>query len=183
MNLKPNNPNEKVVTFHEVEIRTYELDLSDNPSCCFGPAIGLGWKYEVIGRQKVEEFEGTRPSKLSLENLKLTPEERHQLLDNPRFTKEEKQKCFHSIMRGKYQRKDTIANLSRMRYDEMKENVKIRLMHILRLKRKDVDLKKLWPGYEENPVKHNELRRLSSSSQSTEDASDISALYAELSDL
>ena len=61
----------KQVKFNTVEIREYEIILSNNPACEYGPSIGIGWDYTDINTAdnaiRVSQFEKERFGKRRVE--------------------------------------------------------------------------------------------------------------------
>ena len=48
------------VSFTDISVREYDVELSDHPSCSYGPPIQLGWDYEEKEPTTVEDYEVTR---------------------------------------------------------------------------------------------------------------------------
>ena len=59
----------KSVSFNQIHVRQYVLDLGDNPSCSKGPPLAMSWNYDDIGSVDLEEFEKNRPTRRHSENL------------------------------------------------------------------------------------------------------------------
>ena len=69
--------------FADVEIREYEVTVSDNPGVKSGVALELGWRYNVLEPIQIDEFEGKRSTERSQEFMKekkLSKFERERLL-------------------------------------------------------------------------------------------------------
>merc|ERR1711862_858236 len=49
------------VSFDQIHIREYFIELGDNPSCSRGPPLTIGWVYDEVGSVELEEFEEYRP--------------------------------------------------------------------------------------------------------------------------
>jgi hypothetical protein len=45
------------VSFGNVEIREYDVVLSNNPACGIGPSVELGWEYQLGTSSKVNDYE------------------------------------------------------------------------------------------------------------------------------
>ena len=71
------------VRFGTIQIRNYNIVLSDNPSCQEGPGISLGWKYSDCGEEiSIEDFEAFRKGKrLHQMKLIMSPSIRWRLLE------------------------------------------------------------------------------------------------------
>merc|ERR1712232_675180 len=53
----------KSVSFDQIHVREYIIDLGDNPSCSKGPPLSITWEYEDMGTIDLAEFEEMRPSR------------------------------------------------------------------------------------------------------------------------
>ncbi|CAB9501800.1 expressed unknown protein [Seminavis robusta] len=51
------------VSFGEISIREYIMNLGDNPSVSIGPPVGLSWEYKESGTHTVDDFEKERQGK------------------------------------------------------------------------------------------------------------------------
>lgn len=74
--MKPNN----TVSFSKLDIREYDIAISDHPSCSCGPPIQLGWSYNEQKDLKLEEYETIRSSSRSREDMLLSYHTRNYLL-------------------------------------------------------------------------------------------------------
>jgi hypothetical protein len=59
--VKTKTASDKKVSFSDVQVRTYELILGDNPDCSF--PLSLGWKYNTADRVDVNTYEDERQPK------------------------------------------------------------------------------------------------------------------------
>ena len=61
----------KQVKFHTVEIREYDIILSNNPACEVGPSIEIGWDYTDVNTAdnaiRVSQYEKERFGKRRVE--------------------------------------------------------------------------------------------------------------------
>ena len=100
-------PQTKHVKFNTVEIREYEIILSNNPACEYGPSIEIGWEYTDINTAddaiRVSQYEkerfgkrrqekNGRPSKLYLSQVR-----REAILKEAGYTNKE----IHAAIRDK----------------------------------------------------------------------------------
>ena len=53
----------KRVSFNQIHIREYSLEMGDNPSCSRGPPLSISWDYNDVGSIDLQEFEETRPAR------------------------------------------------------------------------------------------------------------------------
>jgi hypothetical protein len=111
-------PPKKTVSFHNLEIRTYETILGDNPSCSTGPSLGLGWRYdpshfqstideyERHQSQRQQGYEDPRP-----EDLVLHRYEREAILLSTGYTRQDLAESVRGITKVKNRRRQTVHNL------------------------------------------------------------------------
>eukprot|EP00545_Synedropsis_sp_CCMP1620_P014057 CAMPEP_0119005390 /NCGR_PEP_ID=MMETSP1176-20130426/1691_1 /TAXON_ID=265551 /ORGANISM="Synedropsis recta cf, Strain CCMP1620" /LENGTH=321 /DNA_ID=CAMNT_0006957189 /DNA_START=49 /DNA_END=1014 /DNA_ORIENTATION=+ len=70
------------VSFHQVQIRSYERALGDNPSVRAGPAISLGWQYNETQPIEFEDYETNRPQARTRQQLLIPRQVREDMLRN-----------------------------------------------------------------------------------------------------
>lgn len=51
------------IKFKTVEIREYDIILSNNPACEYGPSIEIGWEYTAANAIRVSQYEKERIGK------------------------------------------------------------------------------------------------------------------------
>jgi hypothetical protein len=100
----------KGVTFANVEVRHYQVCPSHNPSVPFGPAVGIGWTYEVIPTISVDKYEEERTS------APLGKGEKHQL----RLSVTERTKVLRTAGCGDKEIRESSIQCARVR--ELREN-------------------------------------------------------------
>ena len=76
------------VRFSMVEVREYPITVGVNPSCEFGPALELGWKYDNTKLYDVDMFEDDRTAlpRRTEEELVLSSYQREDMLLESGFT-------------------------------------------------------------------------------------------------
>ena len=94
------------VSFSNLEIRQYDVALSDHPSCSYGPPVQLSWEYQkerlVV---PVESYEQSRSPRREKEQLVLSyNERRHMLLKQAGYSKKEIKKAMKEVQRVKNER-------------------------------------------------------------------------------
>ena len=109
-------PPKKTVSFNNLEIRTYETILGDNPSCSTGPSLGLGWRYdpshfqstidEYERHQSQQGYDDPRPEDLVLHRF-----EREAILLSTGYTKQDLAESVRGITKVKNRRRQTVHNL------------------------------------------------------------------------
>jgi hypothetical protein len=73
---------DKHVSFTSLEIREYKQVLGDHPCCSQGPPVSLGWDYTESPKVTVERYEATRARRRSKTDLKLSFEDRRDILSS-----------------------------------------------------------------------------------------------------
>jgi hypothetical protein len=68
------------VSFSNLEIREYDVAISDHPSCSFGPPVQLSWEYKQKGAVPVESYEQSRSPRRKRHDLVLSYYDRRFLL-------------------------------------------------------------------------------------------------------
>jgi len=147
-NLQNSTETKRSVSFNIVEVREYELDLCDNPTCSLGPAIGIGWNYETYSNLPVDEYESYRPETKTMGSLKLNRKIRENIMANSKFSKKEIKKITLAKAKLATQRAKTKENLPFAHIEERVEKAKRKMKRILLFREKDAELKKLWPDYD-----------------------------------
>lgn len=128
-----------------VEVREYELDLCDNPSCSLGPAVGLGWDYQIATVEPIDEYEKNRIPIRPKEELKMDRKLREEIILKSTYTNKEIKMYTLEKARIANGRTSTKANLPFAKYEEKLENVKRKLCCGENV---DKELSKLWPHYD-----------------------------------
>lgn len=68
------------VSFARLEIRQYNVVMGDHPYCSQGCSLQLGWDYTDEPSQDVSEYEAHRKPRRQIHEMKLSPQERHDIL-------------------------------------------------------------------------------------------------------
>jgi hypothetical protein len=76
----PKRQDKKHVSFASLSIREYTQVLGDHPCCTVGPPVSLGWDYTEATKMNLEEYETTRPRRRSRRDLRLSWNERRDML-------------------------------------------------------------------------------------------------------
>jgi len=90
------------VSFSNLEIREYNVALSDHPDCSFGPPIQLGWEYSAQELVSVDDYEEHRSPRRR--NLVHDPYRRSCLLNEAGYTDQELQSAMEDVHRAKQER-------------------------------------------------------------------------------
>ncbi|OEU10049.1 hypothetical protein FRACYDRAFT_263937 [Fragilariopsis cylindrus CCMP1102] len=119
------------VSFGTMQIRQYNVTISDNPSCSHGPPIQLSWEYDK-GKEiivSVESYEESRTTdgdnpRREHDQLLLSFHERHFLLiKQGRCSKREIKRTMKEVKRVKRERMVTDLFLPASLLDETMENI------------------------------------------------------------
>merc|ERR1719188_2199586 len=73
------NQMKHTVSFNQISIRQYEIEIADHPGMTGGPPIGLGWDYTKEDSYEFSTYEFERKPRRSYCQLYL-PKERHKFL-------------------------------------------------------------------------------------------------------
>mmetsp|Transcript_6460 Transcript_6460/g.9427 ORF Transcript_6460/g.9427 Transcript_6460/m.9427 type:complete len:656 (-) Transcript_6460:458-2425(-) len=112
------------VQFSTVDIREYEMEIGDNPSCSKGPAVTLGWKVTKCELYRsVDAFESKRAftRKDKPHRLVMSRQDREAMLLENGFSRFEIADSVRKIIRTKNQRRQTVNNLPIARFEEVIE--------------------------------------------------------------
>ena len=102
-------------------MREYELELSDNPACTMGPAISIGWGYKLVRKEKLDDYEKTRPAIRNEKELRLSRQVREAIIKNSHFTRKEIRTANTSKARARFRRSRVLENSILARYEEKLE--------------------------------------------------------------
>lgn len=78
-----------VVYFNNIEVREYATIVGDNPHCSSGVALSLDWNYTDATLVSVDEYENLRRPRKKFKEMKLSDEEREDILLSQGVTHEE----------------------------------------------------------------------------------------------
>lgn len=70
----------RTVSFGTLETREFSIELSDHPSCSYGPPIQLGWDYHDQETRNVDEYETSRVPRRHVSDMILSYNVRRYLL-------------------------------------------------------------------------------------------------------
>ena len=132
------------VRFGSVEVRHYELCLSDNPSVSGGAPIGIGWDVLLAKEISVDEFERVREfvRRTDAKLLMLPKAQRYAMLLSVGYTQKEIARSVKEVVTVKNQRRQTLVNdISKIRLKRFMEETKLSLKGALSIgKNKDVKM-------------------------------------------
>ena len=125
------------VSFTEISVREYDVELSDHPSCSFGPPIQLGWDYEEKESIPVEDYEVTRSPRREVHELVLSYNARKRRLKQCGYKKKDIVAVEKEVDRIKRERMITEFFLPASAIDETLEKIGLYLKQAFRLGRND----------------------------------------------
>ena len=101
------------VSFTNLSIREYNVELGDNPSCSCGVPISLGWDYEEQEALPLDDLDDPETSALGdvssrrrrkTHELIISYNDRRRLLKNAGYSREELQECLQTVQKVKHER-------------------------------------------------------------------------------
>jgi hypothetical protein len=93
------------VSFSNLEIREYNVAISDHPYCSDGPPIQLGWNYSSLETLSVDAYEQARSPRSTGNQLLLpSPVRRNLLLEVGGYSKQDLQWAWQEVERVKRER-------------------------------------------------------------------------------
>jgi hypothetical protein len=101
------NGMKREISFGNLEIRQYDVALSDHPSCSYGPPVQLSWEYqrENVVVLPVDSYELTRSPRRDKGDLVLSyNDRRHMLLKQAGYSKKEVKQAMKEVDRVKRER-------------------------------------------------------------------------------
>jgi len=121
--------NNHSVTFQNVDIRHLKMTLGNHPSATTGPPVMLDGELaepQHLARQvmTLDKYEKTRPARRKRRQLKLTLQQRHNILVKERgFSFEEVKGAWQQSLQIRKQRRETLERgLAMMKWDEVWES-------------------------------------------------------------
>jgi len=130
---RPRSNPSRSVSFSNLEIRTYETILGDNPSCSGGPSLSIGWRYDPNHDSiSIDDYEahqarinGLPPGSTYAcrpEELVLHRSEREEILLSSGYTRQDFVESIRSMKKIKSKRRQTVNNLPVMYFEERVES-------------------------------------------------------------
>ena len=122
---KSSNSLKRNVSFGNMQIREYNVALSDHPSCSYGPPIQLSWEYQEKAVVPLESYEASREgNRRQGHSLLLSFYERHfMLIKQAGYSKREIKETMREVERVKRERQVTDLFLAASPIDETMEHV------------------------------------------------------------
>jgi len=116
------NPKKKMtkqVSFHNLQIREYNIELGDNPSCRFGPPVTIGWDYSEANEILLDDMmsDGNEEKK---ERKLLDVHTRYDILRDAGFSDKDIMKTVKDVSIIRKQRYKSVSN---EKYDKINERI------------------------------------------------------------
>ncbi|KAG7355685.1 hypothetical protein IV203_000371 [Nitzschia inconspicua] len=146
--MKPSSSNislKRNVSFGSAKIREFNVAISDNPCCSYGPPIGLSWEYQEREEVPLETYEASREgNRRQGHSLLLSFYERHfMLIKQGGYSKTEIKETMKEVERVKRERMVTDLFLPASPLDETMEHVMDTVKkYFIRPQRKDLPMTK-----------------------------------------
>jgi hypothetical protein len=112
------------VSFSNLQIREYNVAISDHPSCSFGPPVQLSWDYQKEKDIPLDSYEESREPRREVRELALSYyDRRFLLLIQAGYSKKEVKEAMKEVERVKRERLVTDMFLPASPLDETMEHV------------------------------------------------------------
>ena len=95
------------VSFDQIIIREYFIEIGDNPSCSGGPPVTIGWEYDEVGCMDLEEYEECRPTRRFGRQMLLPLETRTQMIEESGISPSEVKSIIKDVDNDREQRMRT----------------------------------------------------------------------------
>lgn len=118
------------VSFSNLEIREYNVALSDHPDCSHGPPIQLGWEYCEQEPVSVDAYEQQRNPRRRSRSLKQDAYRRSAMLNEAGYSHEELQTAMEDSQRVKQERRRLRGHLQKRRHQQT--GAGLNALHIVR---------------------------------------------------
>lgn len=82
MDMTKFKPLQKHVSFTAINIREHSVVLGDHPCCTIGLPVALGWEVQHESSQSLDDYEASRPSRRSRQDMRLSLTDRRALLSD-----------------------------------------------------------------------------------------------------
>ena len=120
------------VSFNNLSIREYNVEIGDNPSCSCGVPISLGWDYEEQEALPLDALDDPETTALGgsgsrrrrkTHELILSYNDRRRLLKSAGYSREELQECLQTVQKVKHERGMTELFLAVAPLEDVMETV------------------------------------------------------------
>ena len=132
----PDLDRERRVSFDQVDIREYYIELGDNPSCSKGPPLTIGWDFDYMGSINLDEFEECRPPRRFSRQMLIPFDQRTNMLEQVGYSDSEIINAVKSVSQERYQRLKT-ARSKTDKLDEVLELANRKMKRVFTRKNND----------------------------------------------
>jgi hypothetical protein len=109
------------VSFDSVHVRHYAQILVESPCCSSGPAVGLGWNFEVLPSMTLDEAASIPRRRTS--SMLLSRHEREAIVRGLGYSQKQIAAAIRRSLKAKHQRRQTILHLSNQNLEEVVEEI------------------------------------------------------------
>lgn len=111
------------VSFNSVQIREHDVTLGDHPASATGPPVQLDWKPKNESTIDLEQYENSRQPRRRRRQLKLSFQEREEMLSSSGFTVDQLKNAWMESLKIRQQRYETVTKGSiASKFEEMWES-------------------------------------------------------------
>ena len=132
----PNLERKRRVSFDQVDIREYYIELGNNPSCSTGPPLTIGWDFDCVGSINLDEFEECRPPRRLGRQMVIPFDERTNMLEQVGYSSSEILDAVKSVSQERHLRLKT-ARSKTDKLDEVLERANRKMKRVFMRKNKD----------------------------------------------
>ena len=127
------------ISFGHIHVRTYERVLGDNP-CSNGPPLSIGWRFNRKRAVSIDDFERVRAvTRKDYKDMILPRGKREGMLMEIGYSRGELAESIRTCIKIKNQRRQTVHNLSVMKFEEFAEKIKRKVLCVFSPKWKHVE--------------------------------------------
>lgn len=126
----------KQVSFHNLQIREYDVVLGDNPSCRYGPPVEIGWDYSEANEIRLDDIITENSNEKKTRKL-LDANVRYDMVRGAGYTDSDILKSMRDAHIIKKQRHKSINNEKYDKINERIENISRKFKKIGKEKKKD----------------------------------------------
>jgi len=101
---------DRSVSFHNVEIREYNMTIGDNPSARMGPPVGISWEHRNEVSMPLNDYEDGRGERRTQQEMIITKERKYDIIKESGVPNREIASTVRKTNKIKNQRMQTVNN-------------------------------------------------------------------------
>ena len=101
---------DRSVSFHNVEIREYNMTIGDNPSARMGPPVGISWEHRNEVSMPLNDYEDGRGERRTQQEMIITRERKYDIIKESGVPNREIASTVRKTNKIKNQRMQTVNN-------------------------------------------------------------------------